>query len=78
LLLILTLFNKLVRRVAQAGLADFGMCLIIPPTWCGWEKAGGVTAIVARPDATAAELPALTGAAVAVAGVVDGVGCSIC
>jgi len=78
LLLILTLFNKLVRRVAQAGLADFGMCLIIPPTWCGWEKTGGVAAIVARPDATIAELPALTGAAVAVADVVEGVDCRCC
>jgi len=78
LLLTFTLFSKLTRRVAQAGLADFGMCLIIPPTWCGWEKVGGVAAIVARLGATTAELPALTGAAATVDGVVDDVDCRAC
>ena len=72
MLLTFTLFNKLVRRVAQE---DFGMCFISAPTFCGCEKAAGVAVVVDRHDATTAVFP--TEAAVAVVDV-DGVGCSCC
>ena len=33
--------RRLDNSAAQFGLADFGICLIIPPSTCGLEKLGG-------------------------------------
>ena len=43
---------RLVRKVAQAGRADFGMCLISPPTTFGWVKVGSVDALLDSGEAT--------------------------
>ena len=43
--------SKLDNRVAQAGLADFGMCLIRAPESRGCAKTGGLVEVVETEEA---------------------------
>ncbi len=58
----MTLMRMLVRRAAHAGLADFGICLIRPPTFWGCEKTGDAAVDMVDSDdvMTAVEAPAAT------------------
>jgi hypothetical protein len=60
LVLLVTLRRRLDNSAAQFGLADFGMCLMIPPSTCGWEKLGGAAdALVDSDDAKTASTGAM-------------------
>ena len=41
LVLLVTLRRRLDNSAKQFVLADFGMCFMIPPSTCGWEKLDG-------------------------------------
>ena len=73
--LTVTLLRRPAKREAQAGRADFGMCLISPPTSCGWEKTAvaGAAAVDIDDAMTVVEMEtAMTEDAVVAIGAVSG------